>query len=106
MGKFIVVVALLIGGGIFYYLWNKEPGERKDTSLDKYMDRTLAAERKASAVLTADRLRNIQSAVDRYRVDHAGSPPPSLQDLVPQYLAHVPGGLQYDPASGTVSAAP
>jgi type VI protein secretion system component VasK len=105
MGKFIVVVALLIGGGIFYYLWNKEPGNRKDTSLDKYMDRTIAAEQKASAVLSADRLRSVQSAVDRYRVDH-GSPPAALQDLVPQYLAHVPGGLEYDPVSGTVGAAP
>ena len=35
-------------------------------------------------------------AIERYRRDHGGAPPPSLQALVPHYLAAVPD----DPFSG------
>jgi hypothetical protein len=50
----------------------------------------------AGANLAMRRTAIVVVAAERYRRDHGGAPPPSLQALVPQYLAAVPE----DPFSG------
>jgi hypothetical protein len=47
---------------------------------------------------------SVDEAIRKYKSDK-GNLPASLQDLVPDYLDHVPGGLQYDSSTGTVSPA-
>jgi len=42
--------------------------------------------------------------VEKYKGDK-GTLPASLQDLVPNYIDHIPGGLQYDPGTGKVTVA-
>ncbi|HOC68278.1 MAG TPA: hypothetical protein PKO23_05680 [Candidatus Hydrogenedentes bacterium] len=53
---------------------------------------------------------NVSQAIQTYRAEN-GAPPPSLEDLVPKYLAAVPRKADgtpyfYDPATGTVSETP
>jgi hypothetical protein len=102
--KFILIVVVLIGGGIGYYVWNQVPETPKQETLGGYVHSLQADEQKAQAAVAATNLGNIQSAVNRYRTAK-GTSPASLQDLVPEFIDHVPGGLQYDPATGTVSVA-
>jgi len=99
--KFILVVVLLVGGGVGYYLFNQEPP--KPPEPDPMTERLHRYQDKAQVAVSADRVKDVQAAIERYKVSKEANPP-SLQDLVPQYLDHVPGGLQYDPATGIVSA--
>lgn len=54
------------------------------------------------------RLMVVLCAIARHRLDHAGSLPAKLEDLVPKYLGHVPQDpftgdpISYDPASARI----
>ena len=100
--KFIILVAVLIVGGIGYYLWNQTPDVPKEATLDGYAHSLQRDEQKAQAAASTANLDVLRVAIEKYR-SMKGSNPSSLQDLVPEYIDHIPGGVQYDPASGTVS---
>jgi hypothetical protein len=103
--KTLFFLALLIAGGIGYFLWGKVEQAPPAATLPGYVNALKNDELKAQSVAAGANLEGVRSAVEKYKADR-GSLPSSLQDLVPQYLDHVPGGLQYDPATGNVSAAP
>lgn len=103
MGKFIVVVALLIAGGIGWYLWSQIQEAPKEATYDAYTKRVVAQEQKAKDVASGTNVQNVHDAVEKYKSMKGGNPA-TLQDLVPEFLDHIPGGVGYDPASGAVSA--
>ncbi|HEY5039145.1 MAG TPA: hypothetical protein VIJ93_08760 [bacterium] len=104
MGKIIFAVVVLVVGAVGYYLWNQVPDTPKEQTLTGYTQGLKDSEDKAKAVAATTNVENVQGAVHKYS-SMKGSNPASLQDLVPEYLDHVPGGVNYDPATGTVSAA-
>jgi len=97
----LLLLALGAGG---YYIWKQIPDTPKNQTLGGYADTLHNDEVKAQAVASSTNVVSVQQAVDKYKADK-GSLPASLQDLVPDYLDHVPGGLQYDSSTGTVSVA-
>ena len=101
--KFILVVVILIGGGIGYYLWTQVPETPKEQTLTGYTQGLKASEDKAAAVASTVNVENVQAAVEKYK-SMKGSNPPDLHALVPEYIDHIPGGVAYDPATGTCSA--
>ncbi len=102
--KAVFVVALLIVGAIGYYLWGKVEEAPKEATLPGYTNALKNDEARAQAAAAGAQLDVVKSAVEKYKSDK-GTPPPTLQDLVPNYIDHIPGGLQYDASSGTVSVA-
>jgi hypothetical protein len=104
MGKLILVVVVLVGGAIGYYLWNQVPETPKDATLTGYTQGLKESEDKARAVASTSNVENVQGAINKYRA-MKGSNPATLQDLVPDYIDHIPGGVAYDPATGNASAA-
>lgn len=100
--KSIFVVALLIVGGIGYYLWSKVEEAPKEATLPGYTNALKNDEAKAQAAAAGANLDSVRSAVEKYK-SMKGSNPTALQDLVPEYIDHIPGGIGYDPASGSVS---
>jgi hypothetical protein len=102
--KFTFFVALLVVGGIGWYLWGVIKTAPKEATLPGYVDTLQRQEQKAHAVANMANLEMVKSAVEKYRGER-GSLPPSLQDLVPLFMDHVPGGVVYDPTTGIVSAA-
>jgi ABC-type microcin C transport system permease subunit YejB len=103
-GKVMFVVIAVLVGAIGYYLWSQIPPTPKEQTLSGYTQGLQNSEKKAQTVASTANVENVQQAVEKYKV-MKGTNPPSLQDLVPEYLDHVPGGLQYDAGTGTVSAA-
>jgi hypothetical protein len=103
MGKLIFVVALLIVGGVGYLLWSKIEEAPKEATYDAYTKRVVAQEQKAKDVASSTNVDLVHDAVEKYKSMKGGNPA-TLQDLVPEYLDHIPGGVGYDPASGAVSA--
>src|SRR5258708_2683550 len=103
--KSVFLVALLIAGAIGYYLLRNVEQAPPEATLPGYTKSLQNDEQKAKDAVSIDRTKDVQAAVERYKSDK-GANPASLQDLVPQYLDHIPGGVQYDSATGTVSAAP
>jgi len=104
MGKLIFVVVVLVVGGVGYYLWNQTPDTPKDATLDGYAHSLQNDEAKARAAVATSNIQTVQEAVRKYQT-MKGSLPPTLQALAPEYIDHIPGGLQYDPATGTVTVA-
>ena len=102
--KFILIVVALIGGSIGYYLWHQVPDTPKEQTPAGYIQNLQRSEQKAKDAVSTANLQDVQNAVEKYKTEK-GAFPPSLQDLVPQFLDHVPGGFQYDPATGVVSVA-
>ena len=102
--KSLFVFLLLLIAGIAYYLWNVLKEAPQDATPTGYTNALKNDLTKAQNVAGAANLDTVKSAVEKYRSDK-GSLPSSLQDLVPNYLDHVPGGLQYDSSTGTVSVA-
>jgi hypothetical protein len=102
--KAIFVIALLIVGGIGYYLWGKIEEAPKEATLPGYTNALKNDEAKAQAAAAGAQLDVVKSAVEKYRSDK-GSLPATLQDLVPNYIDHIPGGIAYDPATGSVTVA-
>ena len=100
--KFTLFVALLVVGGIGYYLWGIIKEAPKEATLPGYVNTLQKDVQKAQAAAALANLDVVKGAVEKYRSEK-GSFPASLQDLVPAYMDHVPGGLQYDPATGNVS---
>jgi hypothetical protein len=101
--KLIWLAGLLVFGGAAYFAWKQIPDTPKSQTLGGYSQTLHNDEVRAQAVAASTNLSSVQQAVNKYRSDK-GSLPASLQDLSPDYLDHVPGGLQYDAATGTVSA--
>lgn len=101
--KTIFVLALLIAGGIGYYLWGTIKQAPESATLPGYTNALKNDEIKAQAAAATSNVQTVQEAVNKYR-GMKGSNPSALQDLVPDYLDHIPGGLQYDASTGTVSA--
>lgn len=99
----LLLVVLL--GGVGYYIWLQIPDTPKSQTLGGYVENLHADEKRAQAVAVSVNLSEIQRAVEKYKGDK-GNLPASLQDLVPDYMDHVPGGLQYDSSTGAVSPAP
>jgi hypothetical protein len=102
--KLIWLLAFLAVGGLGYYLWNQIPDTPKSQTLGGYSQTLHDSEMRAKVAASSANSVEVQQAVNKYKTDK-GSLPASLQDLVPDYLDHVPGGFQYDAATGTVSAA-
>jgi hypothetical protein len=102
MGKLIVFVVILVVGGVGYYLWNQTPDTPKDATLGGYAHSLQNDEAKARAAVATSNIQTVQEAVRKYQT-MKGSLPATLQDLAPEYIDHIPGGLQYDPATGTVT---
>ncbi|HET9870126.1 MAG TPA: hypothetical protein VFR02_06505 [bacterium] len=105
MGKLILFAVVLAAGAVGYLLWSTKPEAPPQPTQPGYVQGLQLSEQHAEAAAAGANLDNVRSALEKYR-SLKGSNPASLQDLVPDFLDHVPGGLQYDPATGTVSAAP
>lgn len=101
--KSVFAIALLIVGAIGYYLWGKVEKAPKEATLPGYTNALKNDELKAQAAASTANVQTVQEAVNKYR-EMKNSNPASLQDLVPEYLDHIPGGVQYDASTGTVSA--
>lgn len=104
MGKLILLLVVLIAGGVGYYLFNQAPPPPKDATLGGYAHSLQNDEAKARAAVATTNIQAVQEAIGKYRTMKGGNPA-SLQDLVPEYIDHIPGGLQYDASTGTVSVA-
>lgn len=102
--KFIFFVVVMVGVAVGYYLWKQIPPTPPEQTLPGYTNALKNDLKKAEAVALNANVENVQGAVNKYR-SYKGASPASLQDLVPEFLDHIPGGLNYDPATGTVSAA-
>ena len=102
--KVIFLLALLIAGGVGYYLWGKVEQAPPEATLPGYTNALKNDEAKAQAAAASMNLQAVQEAVRKYH-EAKGSFPAALQDVAPEFIDHVPGGLQYDPATGTVSVA-
>ena len=102
--KTIVVIVVLLLGGLIYYLKSTTPENPKETAVGGYVNGLQQDEAKAREAAGLANLNIVKGAVEKYRMEK-GSNPASLQDLVPNYMDHVPGNVTYDPSSGTVSVA-
>lgn len=103
MGKFIFGVVILVLAGVAYLMWSKMEEAPKEATYDSYTKRVVAQEQKAKDVASSTNVENVHDAVEKYKSMKGGNPA-SLQDLVPEFLDHIPGGVGYDSASGAVSA--
>jgi hypothetical protein len=103
-GKLILLLVVLVVGGGGYYLMNQAPAVPKDATLDGYAHSLQNDEAKARAAAATMNIQAVEEAVRKYRT-MKGSNPATLQDLVPEYIDHIPGGFQYDASTGTVSVA-
>jgi hypothetical protein len=103
MNKVIWLLVFLALGGAAYYFWKQVPDTPKEATLGGYVNTLHNDEVKAQAVASSTNVISVQQIVNKYKTDK-GSFPSSLQDLVPDYLDHVPGGLQYDSTTGMVAA--
>ena len=102
--KAIFLLALLVAGAIGYYLWEKVEQAPPEATLPGYTNALKNDEIKAQAAAAGAQLDVVKSGVEKYHSDK-GSFPAALQDLVPNYIDHIPGGITYDPATGNVSVA-
>lgn len=105
MGKLILFAVLLAGASVGYLLWTSQTTTPAPSAFTNYTQGLQDSEQKAQAAASGANLDNVRSAVEKYKSEKGGWPS-TLRDLVPDYLDHVPDGLQYDPATGSVSAAP
>ena len=103
MDKFFILLVILVLGGIGYYLWNTIQKAPKEATLPGYVNTLQRDEQKAQAVAGHANVEIVQQAVNAYK-NQKGTAPTTLQDLVPDFIDHIPGGVQYDAATGTVSA--
>jgi hypothetical protein len=102
--KLFWLLLLVLLGGVGYYIWSQIPDTPKDQTLGGYAENLHADEQRAQAVASSVNHSSVDEAIRKYKSDK-GNLPASLQDLIPDYLDHVPGGLQYDSSTGTVSPA-
>ena len=103
MKKLLLLLVVMGVGAAGYYVWNMAPPTPQDATFSGYTQRVITSEQKAKAVVSESSLKDVQDAIEKYKTDK-GSLPGSLQDLVPSFIDHIPGGIGYDPASGAVSA--
>ncbi len=100
----LIFLALLLLGGLGYYLWGIIEQAPKEATLPGYVKTLQTDEQKAKAAAATANIGSVQEAVNKYHTEKDAWPP-SLQELAPTYIDHIPGGLQYDPATGIVSVA-
>jgi hypothetical protein len=100
---FWLLVLVALGWGA-YYFWNQIPDTPKNQTLGGYVDTLQRDEAKAKVAASNVNVTIVQQAINKYKADK-GNLPASLQDLAPDYLDHIPGGVQYDPSTGAVSPA-
>ena len=100
----VIFLALLLLGGLGYYLWGKVEQAPKEATLPGYTNALKADEQKAKAAAATANLASVQEAVNKYHAEK-GVYPSSLQDLAPAFIDHIPEGLQYDASTGAVSVA-
>jgi Tfp pilus assembly protein PilE len=100
----VIFLALLLLGGLGYYLWGKIGEAPKEATLPGYTNALKADEQKAKAAAATANLGAVQEAINKYHAEK-GTYPSSLQDLAPTYIDHIPDGLQYDANTGAVSVA-
>jgi hypothetical protein len=103
MGKFLILVVVIVVGSIGYYLWTVLESAPREATLPGYTQTLQRDEQRAKEVAGHVNIDTVQNAVNTYR-SQKGTNPAALQDLVPDFIDHIPGGVQYDPATGTVSA--
>jgi len=103
MDKLFILLVIVVVGGIGYYLWTVVESAPKEATLPGYANALQRDEQRAQAVAGHANIEIVQQAVNSYK-SQKGAPPATLQDLVPDFIDHIPGGVQYDPATGTVSA--
>jgi hypothetical protein len=103
MGKLIIAAVLIVGGAVAYYLWSQVPDTPKEQTLTGYTQGLKHSEEKAQAVASTANVEIVQDAINKYRA-MKGTNPANLQELVPEYIDHIPGGVTYDPATGNASA--
>jgi len=109
MFKFFFYIALLVG--VAYgakWLWE----QNKDTLAGKMTTDMAGGQlikgqeviNKAKGLVAGASVDAVQQVVNTYKAE-TGSWPASLQDLLSRgKLTDLPGGLSYDPATGTVSS--
>ncbi len=103
MTKLFILLLIAIVGGIGYYLWTVVASVPKEATLPGYTNALQRDEQRAQAVAGHANLELVQQAVNSYK-SQKGVAPTTLQDLVPDFIDHIPGGVQYDATTGTVSA--
>jgi len=103
MDKLFILLVILVLGGIGYYLWDTMQKAPKEATLPGYVNTLHNDELKAQAVAGHANVEIVQQAVNSYK-NQKGTAPAALQDLVPDFIDHIPGGVQYDASTGTVSA--
>jgi hypothetical protein len=101
--KIIFILAIAIAGWIGWFLWKQVPETPKSQTLTGYTSGLKSSLEKAEAVGSKANVLLVQEAVSKYQ-SMKGSLPATLQDMVPEIIDHIPGGVTYDPATGTVSA--
>ncbi len=102
MGKVLFVVVVVVIGGIGYYMWQTIETAPQDATLPGYTQSLKNDEDKARQVMGHANVDTVRAAITNYK-SQKGTLPASLQDLVPDFIDHIPGGVQYDPATGNVS---
>ena len=106
MGKLIWLLVVAALGYGAYYLMNAATKEAPKTGMNGYVGTMKRTEDRAKDVMHQDNVANAHNAVERFHGDKDRYPA-SLQEAVDAgYLEHVPQGVVYDPATGTVTAAP
>lgn len=100
----VIFLAVILLGGLGYYLWGKVEEAPKEATLPGYTNALKADEQKAKAAAATANLGAVQEAVNKFHAEK-GVYPSSLQELAPSYIDHIPDGLQYDASTGAVSVA-
>jgi hypothetical protein len=101
--KFLLMIALIVGGcyWLITSVMHQTPANDTPTA---YVGALKNDENKAQDAAATANVQSVQEAVNKYKT-MKNENPASLQDLVPDYIDHIPGGLQYDSGTGIVSAA-
>jgi len=107
MGKLIGLLVIAgVCGGVYYLISSVKPENTPKMGMDGYVGTMKRTEDRAKDVMHQDNAANAHNAVERFHGEK-NRYPDSLQEAVDAgYLEHVPQGVVYDPATGTVTAAP
>jgi hypothetical protein len=102
--KIVFILAIAIAGWVGWYIWKLVPDTPPSQTLPGYTRGLQRSLTKAEMVGSKANVLIVQEAVNKYRA-MKGNNPATLQDMVPEIVDHIPGGVTYDPATGTVSPA-
>jgi hypothetical protein len=102
--KIIFILAIALAGWVGWFIWKQVPETPKSQTLSGYTSGLKSSLEKAETVGSKANVLIVQEAVNKYRA-MKGNSPATLQELVPEIIDHIPGGVTYDPATGMVSPA-